>query len=56
MSRTTAVVPMLTISEKARELQVSAETLRRWRKAGEGPKFVKYGGEIRYFPEREDAE
>ncbi|SDL31649.1 excisionase [Aliiruegeria lutimaris] len=42
---------LLTITEKAEELGVTIETLRQWRIAGIGPKFVKYGETVRYVPE-----
>lgn len=46
----------LTIEEKALELGVTRETLRRWRKEGIGPKFVCYGETVRYYPEAEAGE
>ncbi len=47
---------LLTIDEKAAELRVTRETLRRWRKLGDGPKYVQYGGMIRYFPLDHEAD
>ncbi|MCU9839151.1 hypothetical protein OEZ49_15350 [Ruegeria sp. WL0004] len=44
--------PMLTIAEKAVELGTTPESLRRWRLAGTGPAYVKYGGVVRYYPEK----
>ncbi len=43
-------ITLLTIEEKMAELRVSRETLRRWRRDGQGPKFVQYGGVVRYYP------
>ena len=45
---------LLTITEKTRELGVSMETLRQWRKAGIGPVHVQYGRTVRYWPETRD--
>ena len=42
---------LLTITEKAEELGTTGESLRRWRLAGVGPRYVQYGALIRYFPE-----
>jgi len=44
---------LLNITEKARELGVTCETLRVWRKEGKGPAYVRYSEKmIRYWPER----
>ena len=37
-----------TVNEVAAKLQLSKATLNRWRVTGEGPKFLKLGGAIRY--------
>ncbi len=39
---------LLTETEAANLLALSAKTLRRWRWAGKGPEFVKIGGAVRY--------
>lgn len=38
----------LTIEQLSRRLQVHILTLYRWRRDGEGPKFVRFGRMIRY--------
>ncbi len=45
---------LLNISEKAKELGVTIETLRQWRKAGTGPAYVRYGNTVRYWPETQN--
>ncbi len=52
------MLKLLTVEEKAAELSVSTETLRRWRHEGRGPTYVQHASVIRYFPEpsREEAE
>jgi len=40
-----------TVEEVANKLQLSKATLNRWRGTGEGPKFLKLGGAIRYRQE-----
>ncbi|WP_433989496.1 hypothetical protein SuNHUV7_00150 (plasmid) [Pseudoseohaeicola sp. NH-UV-7] len=42
---------LLTTDEKIAEIGVSRQTLYRWRKMGIGPKYLEYGGCIRYLPE-----
>jgi len=42
---------LLTETEAANLLALSAKTLRRWRWAGLGPEFVKLGGAVRYRAE-----
>ncbi len=37
-------------AEAARVLHLSVKTLRRWRWAGKGPRFLKIGGAVRYDP------
>lgn len=44
----------LTDIESAHLLGVSVPTMRRWRLLGQGPRFRKFGGAVRYF--REDIE
>ena len=39
---------ILTSSEAAKLLRVGEQTLRNWRVSGEGPKFAKFGRNIRY--------
>lgn len=39
---------VLTTPEAARLLRVGEQTLRNWRVSGEGPKFAKFGRNIRY--------
>ena len=41
--------------ETARLLGISAATTRRWRLLGQGPKFRKFGGAVRYMPEDIEA-
>ncbi len=41
---------LLKESEAARILNVEIATLRRWRWAGKGPRFLKIGGAVRYDP------
>ena len=52
-------VKLLSSTEKAKELGVTRETLRRWRLAGTGPAWKRVGPNIiRYLPEvfeQEDA-
>ena len=45
------VQKLLSQEEKAEELGVTTQTLRRWREAGDGPPFIVYGSITRYFPE-----
>lgn len=37
-------------TEAARVLSLSVKTLRRWRWAGKGPRFLKIGAAVRYDP------
>ena len=41
---------LLTPEEVAKALQVDTETLRRWRKRGVGPQYVKLERLVRYDP------
>ena len=45
------VVPLWTTEDVAEKLGVSTDTLERWRRAGDGPKFIKFGRNVRYDPE-----
>ncbi len=42
--------PLAKEQEAARVLDLSVKTLRRWRWAGKGPRFLKIGGAVRYDP------
>ncbi len=42
--------PLAKEHEAARILGLSVKTLRRWRWAGKGPRFLKIGGAVRYDP------
>ena len=39
-------------AEAAEILSVKVSTLRRWRWAGQGPKFIKVGAAVRYDPQQ----
>ena len=41
---------LLDEKEVAKTLNVKVATLRRWRWAGKGPRFLKIGGAVRYDP------
>ncbi len=41
---------LMTETEAARLLGLKVATLRRWRWAGKGPRFLKLGGAVRYDP------
>ena len=41
---------LITETETARLLGLKVATLRRWRWAGKGPRFLKLGGAVRYDP------
>jgi predicted DNA-binding transcriptional regulator AlpA len=43
--------PLLTETQTAEMLCVSPATLRRWRWAGQGPRFRKIGRTVRYAPD-----
>jgi len=51
-------IQLLTAAEKAAEMQVSKETLYRWRKAGIGPKYHQPAPKsaVRYWPASEEAQ
>lgn len=38
------------VEEAARYLNVASSTLNKWRVQGEGPRFAKIGGRVRYTP------
>ena len=46
---------LLTTIEAAEYLALGKQTIERWRLTGEGPKFVKMGGAVRYRLEDLDA-
>ena len=46
---------LLKETEAAAILNLEVTTLRRWRWAGKGPRFVKIGGAVRYDPADLDA-
>lgn len=46
---------LLTTIEAAEYLALGKQTIERWRLTGEGPKFVKMGGAVRYRQEDLDA-
>ena len=53
MANTAAIRPTqshLTEIDVAHFLNLKVSTLRRWRWAGKGPRFVKFGGAVRYVP------
>ena len=47
---------LLTPRELSEILKVSEDTLRRWRKQGTGPSYVKLGGRMVRYPEKEVRE
>jgi excisionase family DNA binding protein len=38
----------LTTEELAGRLRIPAETVKRWRKTGDGPRFIRVGKHVRY--------
>ena len=42
---------LMTPEEKAEELGISSESLRRWRRENIGPAYVRHASVVRYFPE-----
>ena len=50
MLEDTAARALLNETEAARILAMRVTTLRRWRWAGKGPRFVKIGAAVRYDP------
>lgn len=55
MEPTTNPRPLLRERQAAEWLGVSPRTLELWRRQGNGPRFVKLGGAVRYRPEALDA-
>ena len=50
-------ITLLTPLQKAHELGIHKETLRRWRRAGTGPQYKQLGPQIvRYYPELIEVE
>lgn len=45
-----SVAALVDEAEAGRILGLSVKTLRRWRWAGQGPRFVKLGSAVRYHP------
>lgn len=43
MSNPAPIATFLTAAQAAEFLNIDIETLRRWRKTGDGPKYTKYG-------------
>ena len=50
MLEDTAARALLNETEAARILAMRVTTLRRWRWAGRGPRFIKVGAAVRYDP------
>jgi excisionase family DNA binding protein len=44
---------LLTVQQAAARLQISVDTLNRWRITGEGPPFLKYGPRLVRYDEAE---
>lgn len=53
--QTTSLPRLMNEHEAAEYLAVRVATLRRWRWAGRGPRFVKIGAAVRYDPTDLDA-
>ena len=51
MSEQFDTVTLVDEHEAARRLSLRVSTLRRWRWAGKGPRFVKLGSAVRYEPD-----
>ena len=51
MDQTSSLPRLLKEQEAAEILNMEVSTLRKWRWAGEGPKFLKIGAAVRYDPE-----
>lgn len=45
-----SITYLINEGEAARRLGLSVKTLRRWRWAGKGPRFLKIGAAVRYDP------
>ena len=39
---------LVNITQAAAIIEVTTETLRKWRIAGKGPRFIQYGGLVKY--------
>ena len=50
LNATKTTQPLQKEGEVAEYLNVQVATLRRWRWSGEGPRFIKLGGAVRYDP------
>jgi predicted DNA-binding transcriptional regulator AlpA len=51
MDHTSSLSRLLKEQEVAEILNMEVSTLRRWRWAGEGPRFIKIGAAVRYDPQ-----
>ncbi len=50
MSENQSGLALVNETEAARTLNIKVATLRRWRWAGKGPRFIKIGAAVRYDP------
>ena len=50
MTEHTTLPALINETEASRVLGLSVKTLRRWRWAGRGPRFVKIGAAVKYEP------
>ena len=50
MNETISLPALVNEAEAAHLLSLSVKTLRRWRWAGKGPRFLKLGAAVRYDP------
>ena len=50
MNETISLPALVNEAEAAHMLSLSVKTLRRWRWAGKGPRFLKLGAAVRYDP------
>ncbi len=48
MNETISLPALVNEAEAAHKLRLSVKTLRRWRWAGKGPRFLKLGAAVRY--------
>ena len=51
MDQTLSLSHLLKEQEVAEILNMEVSTLRRWRWAGDGPRFIKIGASVRYDPQ-----
>ncbi|MCZ6770495.1 MAG: helix-turn-helix domain-containing protein [Proteobacteria bacterium] len=51
MDQTSSLPRLLKEQEAAEILNMEVSTLRKWRWAGDGPKFIKIGAAVRYDPQ-----